>query len=191
MTQRISGDAMAIAASQGFAAKTCSLPETPASRRGPLSTDSSQMYAPAPAREGSSRSFDPQFTLRRSWVAAVRAWNCAVAHAKGLGRLPGKAGWPTADWSGFADLRCGAKTRAGHPCKRRDLYASGRCALHGGLSTGPRTAEGKARSALNGARPVLPPAHNSEHNKTATARNATSGEAVAYPHRTPRGPDES
>ncbi|WP_434984018.1 HGGxSTG domain-containing protein [Vreelandella zhaodongensis] len=37
------------------------------------------------------------------------------------------------------DLRCGAKTRAGTPCKRRDLYASGRCKLHGGLSTGPKS----------------------------------------------------
>lgn len=35
------------------------------------------------------------------------------------------------------DLTCGAKTRAGTPCKRRDLYISGRCRLHGGLSTGP------------------------------------------------------
>ncbi|MFL1504081.1 MULTISPECIES: HGGxSTG domain-containing protein [unclassified Pseudomonas] len=33
---------------------------------------------------------------------------------------------------------CGAKIRAGTPCKRRDLYASGRCRLHGGLSTGPK-----------------------------------------------------
>lgn len=37
------------------------------------------------------------------------------------------------------DLRCGAKTRTGTPCKRRDLYASGRCRLHGGLSTGPKS----------------------------------------------------
>lgn len=43
------------------------------------------------------------------------------------------------------DLTCGAKTRKGTPCKRRDLYSSGRCKLHGGLSTGPKTAEGKAR----------------------------------------------
>ncbi|WP_275957929.1 HGGxSTG domain-containing protein [Pseudomonas sp. dw_358] len=35
-------------------------------------------------------------------------------------------------------LTCGAKTRAGEPCKRRDLYISGRCKLHGGLSTGPK-----------------------------------------------------
>lgn len=40
---------------------------------------------------------------------------------------------------------CGASTRAGTPCKRRDIYQSGRCALHGGLSTGPRTPEGNAK----------------------------------------------
>lgn len=39
---------------------------------------------------------------------------------------------------GLHDLRCGARTRAGTPCKRRDLYISGRCKLHGGLSTGPK-----------------------------------------------------
>ena len=48
------------------------------------------------------------------------------------------------------DMTCGARTRAGTPCKRRDLYRSGRCKLHGGLSTGPRTAKGKRRSAHNG-----------------------------------------
>ncbi len=35
-------------------------------------------------------------------------------------------------------MTCGAETRAGTPCKRRDLYQSGRCRLHGGLSTGPK-----------------------------------------------------
>lgn len=50
----------------------------------------------------------------------------------------------------LADLTCGARTRAGTPCKRRDLYRSGRCKLHGGLSTGPRTAKGKGRSERNG-----------------------------------------
>ena len=44
----------------------------------------------------------------------------------------------------------GARTRAGTPCKRKDLYGNGRCRLHGGLSTGPRTEEGKRRSAANG-----------------------------------------
>ena len=63
-------------------------------------------------------------------------------------------------WSDFGgdfppecrDMTCGARTRAGTPCKRRDLYRSGRCKLHGGLSTGPRTAKGKRRSARNGKR---------------------------------------
>lgn len=53
----------------------------------------------------------------------------------------------------LAGLTCGALTRAGTPCKRRDLYRSGRCKLHGGLSTGPRTAKGKRRSARNGYKP--------------------------------------
>lgn len=51
------------------------------------------------------------------------------------------------------DLRgmaCSAKTRKGTPCKRTDLYISGRCKFHGGKSTGPKTAEGKAKVALNG-----------------------------------------
>ncbi|NDG49024.1 MAG: hypothetical protein EBY30_08250 [Rhodospirillales bacterium] len=47
-------------------------------------------------------------------------------------------------------LICGARNRSGMPCKRRDLYLSGRCKLHGGLSTGPKTDDGKARSARNG-----------------------------------------
>lgn len=44
---------------------------------------------------------------------------------------------------------CGAKTRSGTPCQRKDLLRGGRCRLHGGLSTGPKTLEGKRRSALN------------------------------------------
>jgi hypothetical protein len=52
------------------------------------------------------------------------------------------------------DVRCGARTRQGTPCKRRDVYGCGlRCPLHGGLSTGPRTAAGKQRAAVNGLRP--------------------------------------
>jgi hypothetical protein len=37
--------------------------------------------------------------------------------------------------------RCGAKTRRGTSCRCPGM-ANGRCRLHGGLSTGPRTAEG-------------------------------------------------
>jgi hypothetical protein len=46
-----------------------------------------------------------------------------------------------------AKQTCGAQTRAGHPCKSRVLWKSGRCKHHGGLSTGPKTAEGKQRIA--------------------------------------------
>lgn len=51
--------------------------------------------------------------------------------------------------------RCGARTRSGAPCKApcvwdadhdRPRTKRGRCKLHGGLSTGPRTEAGKARS---------------------------------------------
>ncbi|MGZ8954884.1 MAG: HGGxSTG domain-containing protein [Methylovulum sp.] len=47
-------------------------------------------------------------------------------------------------------LRCGAKTRAGTPCKQKAIYINGRCKFHGGLSTGPRTPKGKNRSSMNG-----------------------------------------
>ena len=46
-----------------------------------------------------------------------------------------------AEWPG---QRCGAKTRSGSPCKRPANKQKGRCRLHGGASTGPKTNEGKA-----------------------------------------------
>lgn len=49
-----------------------------------------------------------------------------------------------------ARVYCGAKTRAGTPCKQKGIYYNGRCKLHGGLSTGPITDEGKRKVALNG-----------------------------------------
>ena len=42
---------------------------------------------------------------------------------------------------------CGAKTRSGRPCAKYRMSGKRRCRLHGGLSTGPRTAEGRARIA--------------------------------------------
>jgi hypothetical protein len=39
--------------------------------------------------------------------------------------------------------KCGAKTRSGSPCKRLGNKRNGRCKLHGGRSTGAKTAEGK------------------------------------------------
>lgn len=46
----------------------------------------------------------------------------------------------------LAAPRCGAHTRAGGCC-RQPAMRNGRCRLHGGLSTGPRTTEGRARCA--------------------------------------------
>ena len=48
-------------------------------------------------------------------------------------------------WCDVWDDPCGARTRAGTPCRCRAL-ANGRCKYHGGLSTGPKTPEGLARS---------------------------------------------
>jgi len=43
--------------------------------------------------------------------------------------------------------KCGAKTRHGTPCQMKPVSRSRRCRLHGGLSTGPKTAEGRERIA--------------------------------------------
>jgi hypothetical protein len=46
-------------------------------------------------------------------------------------------------------LRCGAHCKStGNPCQVRVL-ANGRCKYHGGLSTGPKTSEGKAGALAN------------------------------------------
>lgn len=42
-------------------------------------------------------------------------------------------------------MRCGAKTRVGTTCEMRVVAGKRRCRLHGGLSTGPKTLEGRAR----------------------------------------------
>src|SRR5208282_5048931 len=48
--------------------------------------------------------------------------------------------------------RCGARTRGGCPCRAPAIRGKLRCRMHGGRSTGPRTAEGMAR--LRAARTV-------------------------------------
>jgi hypothetical protein len=54
-----------------------------------------------------------------------------------------KNGNPAGDY--MAAPRCSAHTRSG-TCCRQPAMPNGRCRFHGGLSTGPRTAEGLARS---------------------------------------------
>ena len=50
------------------------------------------------------------------------------------------------NWQG---QRCEARTRRGTPCQRPGNKLNGRCKLHGGRSTGPRTEEGVARLAAS------------------------------------------
>lgn len=47
-----------------------------------------------------------------------------------------------ADWPG---QRCGAKTRKRTACQRPANKKNGRCRVHGGASTGPRTEDGRTR----------------------------------------------
>ncbi len=61
----------------------------------------------------------------------------AIPHDKRRGRL--KNGNASGDYSKAA--RCGAKTKRGTSCQCPAMK-NGRCRLHGGLSTGPRTAAG-------------------------------------------------
>jgi hypothetical protein len=67
----------------------------------------------------------------------------AAPHDK---RLPGrgwlKHGGTPGNWDNAP--RCGAKTRNGTPCQSPAM-PNGRCRMHGGASTGPRTPEGLER----------------------------------------------
>lgn len=49
---------------------------------------------------------------------------------------------PYPDISG---LTCGARTRAGTPCKITIIHSNGRCKFHGGRSTGAKTRAGRKR----------------------------------------------
>lgn len=68
----------------------------------------------------------------------TKTWE--IPHNRRGGRL--KNGNPSGDLA--RTPRCGAKTRRGTPCLCPAMR-NGRCRLHGGLSTGPRTAEGRER----------------------------------------------
>lgn len=46
-----------------------------------------------------------------------------------------------------ARVLCGAKTRKGTPCRCKSEAGKRRCKFHGGLSTGPKTQEGRDRIA--------------------------------------------
>ena len=84
--------------------------------------------------------------------------------------------------------RCGARTRTGCPCRAPALHGKLRCRMHGGGSTGPRTAEGLAR--LRAARTThggyTPEARAFQrHVLTTLRRNRTFVAAMRYRDRLP------
>lgn len=85
--------------------------------------------------------------------------------------VPPPAGVAWKEWYGTALGRCGAKTRSGTRCALSGTGRGGRCKFHGGLATGPKTPEGKLRSARNG--PM--------HRKKETMPMQPQAEATAAP----------
>ena len=147
---------------------------------------------------------DPQAELRKLWRRTIRAEKRARDALLAQGVPSDLVGMylPRSDWSVFAALRCGARTKAtGQPCKLKDLGAGGRCRFHGGLSTGPKTPEGRARSAQNGRRAASrfvgagfesnPPKSNEERAVFCTVQRGstvTSSANVPSPARARRTP---
>lgn len=77
-----------------------------------------------------------------TWQSAGLGWGMSekIGHDPKR-RVPD---WRTTLPLAAASPRCGAKTRSGSPC-RAPAMPNGRCRMHGGASTGPRTQEGLER----------------------------------------------
>ena len=73
---------------------------------------------------------------------------------------------------------CQALTRRGTPCQCKPLPGNKRCKFHGGLSTGPKTPEGRAQSAVNleKARSVWLAPENAEARRAAAAQGLKTRE---------------
>ena len=76
---------------------------------------------------------DSVYGLMRKWIAVGASPELAARRADSYLR------------TGL--LPCMAKTRKGTPCMAQGTGAGGRCRLHGGESTGPRTDRGRERAA--------------------------------------------
>lgn len=81
-------------------------------------------------------------------IEAIREWTDSHLERKKRRHKPRRTITPKSDRP-----RCGAKTRAGGSCqaravwnKAKDKPRNGRCRMHGGLSTGPKTPEGRLKS---------------------------------------------
>lgn len=77
-------------------------------------------------------------------------------------------GWEYALEAARSVPRCGARTRSGIPCAGPAM-PNGRCRMHGGGSTGPRTAEGLERSR---AAPLKHGGRSAEVRQAASVRGA-------------------
>ena len=97
------------------------------------------------------------------WYSLNHDWRLAAALEDADGMVEGVRRWV---WCRLHKLECfhlkpksarpfcGARTRAGAPCKarahlREDGSLSARCKLHGGASTGPRSKQGRAAIAAS------------------------------------------
>jgi hypothetical protein len=99
---------------------------------------------------GSPETLDPDADRRRRLRQYARDHEAAFAWYE-ANRVPHALRIYPKFPAGLEGLTCGARSkRTGEPCRRRDIFWSGRCRIHGGESTGPKSAEGKARSAANG-----------------------------------------
>ncbi len=78
-------------------------------------------------------------------------FTCTTTGSASLPKAQPPSPPPSAKRRGNPDLhlspRCGARTRAGCPCRAPAIHGKLRCRMHGGRSTGPRTEEGRARLA--------------------------------------------
>ena len=90
---------------------------------------------------------------------ALGVWFVMIRFSKGeIAFLARVIGGDRRDWSTHKRQRprCGARCRDGHACRARAVWdkvndrpRNGRCRMHGGLSTGPRTVEGRRRALRN------------------------------------------
>ncbi|WP_363168751.1 HGGxSTG domain-containing protein [uncultured Lamprocystis sp.] len=78
---------------------------------------------------------------------------------------------------------CRAKTRRGTACKCKPVPGKRRCRFHGGLSTGPKTPEGRAQSAVNLRKALAAINANTPEAAEARRRRAATGAATRAKNR--------
>ncbi len=99
------------------------------------------------AAAGFSRQCVSHHENMRGTVIGVAARRFREALERMGMKVPGWGEPPIGDpWRTTAKTHCDAKTRNGTRCKCPAM-PSGRCRFHGGLSTGPKTKEGRERIA--------------------------------------------